>query len=464
MMGKLCCTAQLTIIKDLLVVSLGYFFLYLSIDSLCTLQSTVNAKDNLGKISQTLIYGTIAVSALLLPKLIIKKLGCKSTIIVCILASAPYFAANFYPRKVTFIPTAILLGLAGAPFWSAICTYINEISMSYSVLENDSEEVVTSRFFGIFFMFFQCSVTCGNFVSFFVLRPPYLYATSEDFSLQNKSHFYSMENILNGAKNFSCGADYCDGISENLLPPSEEKRYMLICVYLCNILLSALSVALFLSPLKQNETRLAEEDTFSHVIATFKQFRNTKQILLIPITLFIGIEEAFIFGDYSEAYIACAWGVHNIGLVFICFGIVSSIMSYLAGWLVKYIPRMVLVLAGAAANLGVSAVLFLWEPDSDESIYFFILIGFWGMSDAIWQTQINSLYGLLFRDKEEAAFANFKLWECAGLSLAFGYSSFLCTASKIYILLTFLTVGVTGYFIVEIQNSMHRKTYKISPT
>lgn len=207
MMRKLCCTAQLTIIKDLLVVSLGYFFLYLSIDSLCTLQSTVNAKDNLGKISQTLIYGTIAVSALLLPKLIIKKLGCKSTIIVCILASAPYFAANFYPRKVTFIPTAILLGLAGAPFWSAICTYINEISMSYSVLENDSEEVVTSRFFGIFFMFFQCSVTCGNFVSFFVLRPPYLNATSEDFSLQNKSHFYSMENILNGAKNFSCGAD-----------------------------------------------------------------------------------------------------------------------------------------------------------------------------------------------------------------------------------------------------------------
>lgn len=239
---------------------------------------------------------------------------------------------------------------------------------------------------------------------------------------------------------------------------------MLICVYLCNILLSALSVALFLSPLKQNETGLAEEDTFSHVIATFKQFRNTKQILLIPITLFIGIEEAFIFGDYSEAYIACAWGVHNIGLVFICFGIVSSIMSYLAGWLVKYIPRMVLVLAGAAGNLGVSAVLFLWEPDSDESIYFFILIGFWGMSDAIWQTQINSLYGLLFRDKEEAAFANFKLWECVGLSLAFGYSSFLCTASKIYILLTFLTVGVTGYFIVEIQNSMHRKTYKISPT
>ena len=40
----------------------------------------------------------------------------------------------------------------------------------------------------------------------------------------------------------------------------------------------------------------------------------------------------------------------------------------------------------------------------------YLLAALWGTADAIWQTQINALYGVLFKSDEEAAFSNYRLW------------------------------------------------------
>ena len=49
----------------------------------------------------------------------------------------------------------------------------------------------------------------------------------------------------------------------------------------------------------------------------------------------------------------------------------------------------------------------------------FVLAALWGVGDAIWQTQINALYGVLFASQEEAAFSNYRLWESIGFLIAF---------------------------------------------
>ena len=49
----------------------------------------------------------------------------------------------------------------------------------------------------------------------------------------------------------------------------------------------------------------------------------------------------------------------------------------------------------------------------------YVLAALWGVGDAIWQTQINALYGVLFASKEEAAFSNYRLWESIGFIVAF---------------------------------------------
>jgi hypothetical protein len=47
---------------------------------------------------------------------------------------------------------------------------------------------------------------------------------------------------------------------------------------------------------------------------------------------------------------------------------------------------------GALLNAALIIALFLWKPDPDNAVIFFVIAGFWGLADSIWQTQINCKY------------------------------------------------------------------------
>ena len=63
---------------------------------------------------------------------------------------------------------------------------------------------------------------------------------------------------------------------------------------------------------------------------------------------------------------------------------------------------------------------------------------------------IAALYGSLFTENTEAAFANYRLWESAGFVMTYAYQNSIQTAYKLYICLAFLGVGMIGYTAVEI--------------
>lgn len=42
--------------------------------------------------------------------------------------------------------------------------------------------------------------------------------------------------------------------------------------------------------------------------ATFVQLKKPYQQLLIPITIYIGVEQAFISADFTQSYVSCALG------------------------------------------------------------------------------------------------------------------------------------------------------------
>ena len=74
---------------------------------------------------------------------------------------------------------------------------------------------------------------------------------------------------------------------------------------------------------------------------------------------------------------------------------------------------------GVAANAAAISVLFTWKPAPGEEWVLYVVAALWGTGDAVWQTQINALYGVLFADSEEAAFSNYRLWESAGFIFTF---------------------------------------------
>jgi len=71
---------------------------------------------------------------------------------------------------------------------------------------------------------------------------------------------------------------------------------------------------------------------------------------------------------------------------------------------------------------------------------------------------ISALYGCLFKNHQEAAFANYRLFESIGFLVAFAYANSLTTEEKLYIVLAFLIVGMIGYVLCEV---LDKKKYQV---
>lgn len=92
----------------------------------------------------------------------------------------PFILSQFHPRFYTLIPAGLAVGFGGGPLWCAKCTYLTVISEAYAKLAGVQSEVVVTRFFGIFFMFYSFSQVWGNLIS----------SASKDFYLLNFMFFY----------------------------------------------------------------------------------------------------------------------------------------------------------------------------------------------------------------------------------------------------------------------------------
>ena len=58
---------------------------------------------------------------------------------------------------------------------------------------------------------------------------------------------------------------------------------------------------------------------------------------------------------------------------------------------------------------------------------------------------------MLFTDKQEAAFAAYRIFQSLGYALAFGYSYVLCVETKLYIISTVLVVSLLLYSVIELR-------------
>ena len=146
------------IIKNILVLSAAFLFLFTAFQSLSNLQSSLNREEGLGTVGLAVVYGALVISCMFLPSFVINHLGCKWTVAFSMLCYILYMAANFYATWGTILPGAIILGLGAAPLWSAKCTYLTETGSWYARMTGTTSDDIINRFFGIFFMIFQTSM------------------------------------------------------------------------------------------------------------------------------------------------------------------------------------------------------------------------------------------------------------------------------------------------------------------
>ncbi|XP_056422994.1 protein unc-93 homolog A-like [Hyla sarda] len=440
-------------LKNIFVVSVGFLLLFVAFGGLQTLQSSLNASGGLGAVSLSVIYAGQIFSAAVFTPFVIKKLGCKWTLIIGTCFYIMYTLANFYPRWYTLIPASVMLGLGASPFWTAKCTYLTVSARQHALKSGQKDMHVINQYFGIFFFIFQSSRIWGNLISSLVLN----LAQPKDETIWNNTDCGASEAlILSGnwsqsAGNYSEQSGNWSHTSSTSSRPSNVLVYIILGVYVACGLLALLLISTLLDPIDLTENTNADchVNFWEPFLATTKHLQDKRQCLLIPLTIYSGIVQGFILSDYTKSYVTCSLGMQYVGYVIIVYGGTTSIFSYIFGKLSQYIKRITFFSSAMTINISSIAALFVWRPHHYQLGVFFVFSGLWGIADAVWQTLLNGYYGILFEDNRDAAFANYLLWKSVGYVISFGYSSFLGIYVKLCILLATLLLGMLLYLIVE---------------
>ncbi|CAF1588458.1 unnamed protein product, partial [Didymodactylos carnosus] len=239
--------------------------------------------------------------------------------------------------------------------------------------------------------------------------------------------------------------------------------YTLCGIY---IALAIASIILILALLDQRRRNIGENihetlrTSVTQFASTFKHLRNTYQLLLIPLTIWLGLEQAYIGAQFTQGFITCSVGIKYVGLIMICYGVCDALGSFTFGYIVKYIGRIPCIVFAAILNYALIITMLHWIPNVSQIWVLFVLAAMWGLADSVWQTQINATYGILFSKHDEAAFSNFRLWESVGFVVAYIYTPRIRVRSSHIILLCFLSLSMCGYCAVEVLEFKRKRSDK----
>ncbi|CAF1286467.1 unnamed protein product [Rotaria sordida] len=416
--------------KNLIIISLGFLIMYTALNGILALQSSLNAKGNVGVNSLIVINILILFGATFLTGISSDIFGLKWTIVIGEIAYILYLSANIRPIPIFMYISAACLGLASAPLWTCQATYISCIARYHAHNKQKKVENIISLFFGIFFAFYGTSNIWGNLISYFIL------------------------NQSNNPEKYNCGI-YFDPLSKNetdKAPHVNDLTRYILCGIFVGMGIFSMILLLFLDQIRPTKPQPIAQSLKKglEVVQSLFRWKNIDQLLLIPLTMWTTMENSFLTAQFTRAFVTCLVGIRYIGLVTICFGICNALCSYIFGDLVKYIGRIGCFIIAAILNYASIIVMYFWRPLENQTYVLFIIAGVWGVADAVWQSQVVAAYTVLYSKTDSSAIAKYRLWKAIGSLVTYGYASYITIELTLIILFSFLTVSMVFYGIIEI--------------
>ena len=287
-------------VKNLLVMSTAYFFLFSAYFGLRNLQSSLNAAGGLGLYALSSMYCSLVFGSLF-STTIVQRLRQKRTQSVSLIGFVLFSTANFYPRFYTMIPAAVVHGFFMAVGYTAQTTYLTNIAAGYAELVGKQTKHVLSQFHGTFFFFLQLSQIAGGLLSSMLLSKSK--SDSVDFSYANYSSMNDSNHTLyedNVSMPF-CGRDYCP--SYNNQPKSDTSvdqptLMILMGCFAVSTVTGCVVMVFFLDPLAgemKSSTSLGQQMT-----AVFRFFLQRRARLVIGLSFYSLLQITFMFGEFTK--------------------------------------------------------------------------------------------------------------------------------------------------------------------
>ena len=196
--------------------------------------------------------------------------------------------------KLTF--NFLYLGTCAAPLWSSKCAYLTTTGIRYSQLNHETQDAVVTRYFGIFFLIFQSGQIWGNLISSLVLQQ-------------------GMGDTFRENARDVCGARFCKPPPKvgNVTEEYDHKLVIrLLSIYVGTGVLAVLLVIALLDRLTGSlDRRKEQESSVNLLIATVKHLQDKRMLLVLPLTVFSGLEQAFTFGDFTQVKFVLVYQNHG---------------------------------------------------------------------------------------------------------------------------------------------------------
>ncbi|ELU03243.1 hypothetical protein CAPTEDRAFT_71548, partial [Capitella teleta] len=89
------------------------------------------------------------------------------------------------------------------------------------------------------------------------------------------------------------------------------------------------------------------------------------------------------------SFITCTSGIWNVGWITLPFGMAHAYVSCSSRYLSKHIGRLPIFATGVLVDASIQITLLLYAPNGTQQFPLYVISGLWGITDGIWQTQIN---------------------------------------------------------------------------
>jgi MFS family permease len=361
-----------------------------------------------------ILYGFFTATNLIVPY-ILSVLGIKASLFLGSVCYVAFVAANISYSVYSLYIFSALNGIGASLIWTSQGAYTSYLANLYEYSNDMPKSSQMGYFNGIFWSIFQCNQMIGN----------------------------SLAGLL-----FMCGVSVSTvfavmtGLgalgSAGLLFIKLPNRQDIIQHKQAKLLLSDDNTAPHSTSFFDDSETELRPFSFSAVFGGLKLLSSPRLLLLLPITIYSGLSQGYIWGEFPTLIESNAKKFFILAFL----GGLDASSSALAGKFSDRIGRFPIFCIGLIVHLAAGLIVLFWSVEQTQIGIFLLLAALLAIGDGVFNTQVPAVLGTYFEGSSNSdAFGNYKLFQAGSSALAFLYREYMGLPGKTYIIGAVLAVG-----------------------